>query len=56
MTNYKQTTSNLIMRYEAMFGIQGSRIEKLSNNEMQIAINTKTANQKAPARGSAIRR
>jgi hypothetical protein len=50
--NYKQQTSKLIMNYEAMFGIQGHRIEKLSNKEMQIAISTNTANVKAPARGS----
>lgn len=56
MTSYKKMTSDLIMNYEALFGIQGSRIQKLSNTEMQIAISSKIANTKAPARGSAVRK
>lgn len=42
----------LVEEYESLFGIQGSRIEKLTRDEMETAINTRVANPKAPKRGS----
>lgn len=47
------TTKQLKQTYEALFGIQGSRLDRLTVGEMKTAVETGVANSKAPVRGSA---
>jgi len=47
------TTKQLKQTYEALFGIQGSRLDRLTIGEMKTAIQSGVANGKAPVRGSA---
>lgn len=47
---YKAEVALLVQEYEAYFGIQGSRIWKLTRDELAEAIRTNIANSKAPSR------
>lgn len=50
--DFNTSTKTLQQMYEAEFGIQGSRIDNLSRDEMIIALLNGIASTKAPRRGS----
>lgn len=51
-----QTTRQLKQQYEAMFGIQGSRIDQIRHDELLSAVRNQRPHRLCPARGSAARK
>lgn len=56
MTYQPKTVQQIKQAYEALFGIQGSRLDLMTLGEMREAVKTGVANSKAPVRGSAKRK